>query len=219
MCWNADISINTFVFACFALIFIFFTNTFTKYKLKEFENSLVYLYFFLIATMQLLEFFIWRNLKNKSINTLVSKIASFVVILQPLTIMLMIPHLNIRYYLLSIYSIFIMVYLVYKKLYNPIHFYSHVAKNGHLTWEWVNLKGYEYIFYFGYVLLYLFSLLSINNFVFSFFVILMLVVSFIFHFKYNTFGSMWCWLTNLILIYFIVQILIIKPYYEYNGLC
>jgi hypothetical protein len=219
MCWNADISINTFVFACFALVFIYFTNTFTKYKLKEFENPLVYLYFLLIAIMQLLEFFIWRNLKNKSVNTLVSKIASFVVILQPLTIMLMIPNLNIKYYLLTIYAIFIMVYLAYKTLYNPIHFYSHVAKNNHLTWEWVNLSGYEYIFYFGYVLLYLLALLFIDNFVVSFFVILMLVVSFIFHFKYNTFGSMWCWLTNLILIYFLMQILIIKPYYEYNGLC
>jgi hypothetical protein len=219
MCWNADISINTFVFACFALLFIFFTNTFTKYKIKEFENPFVYLYFFLIAIMQLLEFFIWKNLKNKSVNTLVSKIASFVVMLQPLAIMLMIPNLNIRYYLLGIYSIFIMVYLSYKSLYNPIHFYSHVAKNNHLTWEWVNLSGYEYIFYFGYVLLYLLALLFINNFVVSFFIILMLVVSFIFHFKYNTFGSMWCWLTNLILLYFVVQILIIKPYYEYNGLC
>jgi len=219
MCWNADISINTFVFACFALLFILFTNTFTKYKLKEFENPLVYVYFFLIAIMQLLEFFIWRNLKNKSVNTLVSKIASFVVILQPLTIMLMIPNLNIRYYLLSIYVVFMIFYLSYKTLYNPIQFYSHVAKNNHLTWEWVNLKGYEYIFYFGYVLLYLLALLFINNFVVSFFVILMLVVSFIFNFKYNTFGSMWCWLTNLILLYFLVKILIIKPYYEYNGLC
>ena len=219
MCWNADISINTFVFACFALLFIFFVNTFTKYKLAEFKNPLVYLFFFLIATMQLLEFFIWRNLKNKSINTLVSKIASFVVILQPLTIMLMVPNLNIRYYLLGMYSIFMIVYLAYKQMFNPIHFYSHVAKNGHLTWEWVNLKGYEYVFYFGYVLLYLLALLFLNNFVVSFFVILMLVVSFIFHFKYNTFGSMWCWLTNLTLLYFILQILIIKPYYEYKGLC
>lgn len=42
MCWNADISINTFTFGLFALLFIYIANTYSKYKTKTFENPLVY---------------------------------------------------------------------------------------------------------------------------------------------------------------------------------
>jgi hypothetical protein len=219
MCWNADISINTFVFACFALVFIFFVNTFTKYKLTEFKNPLVYLFFLLVTSMQLIEFFLWKNLKNKSMNTLLSKIASFIVILQPLPLILMIPMLNIRYCVLIIYSIFITGYLLYKKLYSPIHFYTYVEKNKHLSYGWANLKGYETIFMFIQPLFYVVSLLFINNFILSIFVILFLCLSMIFYFKNNTYGTMWCWMTNFILLYFILKILIIKPFYEYKSLC
>jgi hypothetical protein len=57
MCWNQDISINTFLFACLSLLFIFLTNKFTKYKTKTFDNPLVYLFFLVVASMQLIEFF------------------------------------------------------------------------------------------------------------------------------------------------------------------
>ena len=36
MCWNEDISLNTFLFGSFSLLFIFLSNTWSKYKLKEF---------------------------------------------------------------------------------------------------------------------------------------------------------------------------------------
>ena len=169
--------------------------------------------------MQLIEFFLWKNLKNKSMNTLLSKIASFIVILQPLPLILMIPTLNIRYYVLGIYFIYMTLYLMYKSLYSPIQFSTYVEKNKHLSWGWANLKGYETIFIFIQPLFYVVSLLLINNFVLSLFVILFLCLSIIFYFKNNTYGTMWCWITNLILLYFIVNILIIKPFYEYKSLC
>jgi hypothetical protein len=46
-----------------------------------------------------------------------------------------------------------------------------------------------------------------------------MIVSFFFYFKDGTFGSMWCWVINLFLLYFIVHILLIQPFLEYNGLC
>jgi hypothetical protein len=57
MCWNQDISINTFLFVCLTLLFIFITNTFTKYKTPFFNNPLMYLLLLLGASMQLIEFF------------------------------------------------------------------------------------------------------------------------------------------------------------------
>ena len=38
---------------------------------------------------------------------------------------------------------------------------------------------------------------------------------------YNTltWGSMWCWISNSVLLYFLIQILFISPYNEYKMLC
>jgi len=219
MCWNQHISLNTFLFSCFALLFIYVTNRFTKYKSKNFENPLVFLYLLEIAVIQLIEFFLWRNLKNKSMNELLSKIASFIVTIQPFTVMLMISNSTIKYSLLFVYVLFILFYLEYKRLYNPIQFHTSVGKNGHLSWEWMNFTGYENIFYVFHLLLHILALLLINNSVLSLFIIISLIISMITNFKYNTFGTIWCWTTNFLLLYFIIDILIIQPYYEYNGLC
>lgn len=219
MCWNQDISINTFIFACLALLFIFFTNTFTKYKTKTFDNHLVYLFFLEVAAMQLIEFFLWRNLKNKSLNKLFSQIASVVVLIQPLTLMLMIPNIIIKFVIILLYLIFVIAYYVYRRIYNPIIFHTSIGTNGHLSWEWMNYKGYENIFSFIYLLFFVTSLLFIKNTLLCLFVLISLIISLFLYYKYDTFSSMWCWYVNLFLLYFIIDILIIKPFYEYNGLC
>ena len=218
MCWNQDISINTFIFSILALFFIYYTNTFTRYKTPLFDNPIVYLFIFSVVSMQLIEFFLWRNLKNPFINKYLSKLASFLFILQPLFLILIIPILSTRYMMLFIYSIFMLTYLFYKQMYSPINFHTSVGKNGHLSWEFVNLKGYETIFTFFYLLIYISTAFIINNFLLIIFLIPSFLIS-LFYYKDNTFGTMWCWLSNLFLLYLIIDILIIKPYSEYNGLC
>jgi hypothetical protein len=52
MCWNQDISLNTFLFACSALIFIYLASTYTKYKSDTFKNPLVYLFLFEVAEFE-----------------------------------------------------------------------------------------------------------------------------------------------------------------------
>jgi hypothetical protein len=162
------------MFACFSLIFIFLTNYFTKYKVIEFKNPIIYLFLFVVASMQLIEYFLWKNLNNKTLNMLLSNISSFIIFIQPLIIMTMIPTLNIKYAIMFIYTLFITIYLRYRLLYNPINFYTVIGKNGHLSWEWMNLKGYENIFYIGYLILYITSLLLINNFVIALFILTLL---------------------------------------------
>jgi len=51
MCWNADISLNTFIFGLFSMIFIFITNTYTKYKTQTFNNPLMYLFLGVVISM------------------------------------------------------------------------------------------------------------------------------------------------------------------------
>lgn len=219
MCWNSDISMNTFIFAIFTLIFIFLTNTYSKYKTETFKNPLVYLFIFEVALMQLIEFFLWKNLKNNKINELLSRIACIIVLLQPFTIMLMIKRINIKYFLLSLYSLFLILLYINTKLHHKNSFHTSIGINGHLSWEWMNYKGYENIFLIIFLLFYIIPSLFINNFLLFLFILVSMIISFIQYFNYNTFGSMWCWFVNLFLLCFIINIIIIKPYYEYNNLC
>jgi hypothetical protein len=151
-------------------------------------------------------------------NEYLSKLASFVIILQPFFLILLIPILKIRYFMLSFYLFFMAAFLMYKKIYSPINFHTSVGTNGHLSWDFLKHKGYEYIVDIAYLFFYLSTVFILNNPLLYIFLIPSFLIS-IFYFKYNTFGSMWCWISNLFLLYFIVNILLIQPYYEYNGLC
>lgn len=220
MCWNQDISLNTFIFASMSLLFIFFTNTYSKYKLRAFENPLVYLFLFQVSVMQLIEFFLWRNLKDKSLNEDLSRLASFIVTSQPVTIMLMIQNTTIKYSFLFIYAVFLICYFTFKNNYSPITFHTSIGKTGHLRWDWINSSGYgNKLLLFISLLLYGVAFLFITNKEIAAVGLLTLFISLFFYYKDNTFGSMWCWLYNLIFLYFIVNILLIQPFYEYNGLC
>jgi len=219
MCWNQDISINTFLFACLALLFIFLTNTFTKYKSKTFDNPFVYLFLLVVSFMQMIEFLLWRNLKNKIINERLSKTASFLITLQPMILMFMIPNLTIKYCMLLFYLLFIIVYFEYKLIYNPIHFQTTIGKNGHLSWEWMNFTGYENIWCVIYLSFYILSAILMNDFLLASVIISSVLISLFYLFKYNTFSTIWCWVVNIFLLYFIIDILLIQPYYEYNSLC
>ena len=215
MCWNSDVSINTFIFGILSFIFIYLAS-YTKYKEDKF-NPFVYLFLLEIVSMQLIEYFIWKNLNNKK-NNFYSWLGSILVFIQPITVMFIIST-NIKYLLMLIYFLFIIIYFTYRHFYNPIFFHSSVGKNGHLSWDWMKYKGYENIFLFIYLFIYVVSLLYIDYPLLKYFTIFALFLSLLFNFKYNTFSSMWCWYTNIILLFIIVNILLIKPYYEYNGLC
>lgn len=217
MCWNAEISMNTFLFACFTLTFIYFTNTYTRYKSPTF-NPLVYLYLFVVASMQLIEFFIWRNLKDKSINKLFTEIATVNITLQPLILMLMIESPWVRYVMLGLYALFIIVYQGYKTFVSPFEFHTSVY-NGHLKWDWADGDGIEKGIHFYYLALYVAAFLLIRNPLLTLFGLTSMILTFYLYFKDGTFGSMWCWLLNIFLLYFVVNILLIQPFLEYNGLC
>ena len=218
MCWNADISINTFLFSCFALSFIYLTNTYTKYKTPSFDHPLVYLFFGLVVSMQLLEYFVWKNLNNNRVNTLLSKLISANVMIQPFIVMCMIESSLIRYTLMGLYVFFVIVFRLYKVYVNPFVFQTSVHK-GHLKWEWIQNKGIDVAMQWTYLAFYVAAFLLITNPLLTLFGLCSMFLTFYLYFKDGTFGSMWCWFLNIFLLYFIVDILLIQPFLEYNGLC
>ena len=70
MCWNKDISLNTFLFSSFILVLIIYNNTYTQYKINELDNIWMYLFFASFIFMQLIEYFIWRNINDPVYNNL-----------------------------------------------------------------------------------------------------------------------------------------------------
>lgn len=211
MCWNADVSINTFLFACFSLIFIFITNRYTRYKTPFFDNFFMYFLFFNIASIQLMEYFLWNNLENKTTNIKLSKLLNVLIFLQPLILILMIPTIFIRYVMLFIYAIYVIVFLITKR-----HFYTSIGKNGHLRWEWISDEGYGIFSFFAFLLLYIIPVLYINNSKLTFILLTLMGLSLLFYFKYHTFGTMWCWVSNFCFLYFLIDILLIHPYLNHS---
>lgn len=220
MCWNADISLNTFLFSCFAMVFIYITNTYTKYKTPSFDNGLVYLFIGLGVSMQLLEFFLWRNLNNKKRNAFLTKIIASDIALQPFILMFLIKNPILRYGLLALYILFIAIYLVYKLWIGPFFaFQTTVSKNGHLSWSFHGPKSSEKLTLFIYLAFYVTALFLIDNLTIRWFCLITLLISGILYYKDYTIGSMWCWMINLVFLYFIVHILLIQPFMDYNKLC
>jgi hypothetical protein len=226
MCWNEHISMNTFLFSCFALVFIYITNTYSKYKTPLFDHPLFYVFAFLVASMQLLEYFLWRNLHDKKWNTLLSKAGLLLLFSQLFVLMLIVENPLFRYSLLIFLFLGSFVLYVYSQR-HPIVFKTREA-GGHLSWDWIVFPGISpwmnlCILTIGLLLYFIpFFLIKGNQ---NSKMQLILVSIFLYLFCYlvgkkdHTYGSLWCWAINLFFLYFIVDILLVQPFYEYNGLC
>jgi len=220
MCWNENVSLNTFVFSTLTLLFIWYNNKYTQYKINEFKNGYCYLVLFSFSFMQFIEYFLWKSIHTKNIemNKTFSALGLILVrIVQPLSILLLIPKMynTLKYLLFILYfSVLIIVY-TYKYFYNPVDFKTTIDKNDSLNWKWVYLQNYERIVFVIYMLIFLTLFLTYP--VYAFFVSLFLLYSVIIY--KNSFGSMWCFLTNSIFIWFLFKILIVLPYLEKNKIC
>lgn len=212
MCWNADISLNTFLFGLFALLFVFFTQTFSKYKIALFSNPFIYVFLLEVISVQFVEFLLWRNLNNKRVNGALSYLCSWLVGIQPPTLALLIEEPTPRNTLLVLYGILVLVYYGFRQQMNPSQFHTTVAKNGHLKWNWLNLNGYENTFLFAFLAFYLLPMIFIRNNLLTSVIVVTMAVSLYFYYTAGSFGSMWCWMSNVGFLLLLVYILLVLPF-------
>jgi hypothetical protein len=137
-------------------------------------------------------------------------------IIQPVSILLIIPkgYEMIKYSLSIIYFLTLAIVSIYKQIYNPIDFTTPIDNNGHLYWKWLDLYNYERIVFVLYVII--FCTLYLTYPIATSILLIFLVYT---YFKYSSFSSMWCWMCNSVLLYFLFKILFVLPYKEYNALC
>lgn len=217
MCWNQYVSINTFVFGIFVLLLVRFNNLYSSYKIDFFENNYAYFFILSVITMQFIEFLLWRNINNTLINKIISIFGLILLALQPFTSILLIENnIQLRNKLLTIYSIPAIIFLIYTIYTTNIH--TIISKIGHLSWQWTNnktpfLNFIVLIFY----LVFLFLPLVYNKYYKAF---IFLIIFLIFRYYYSKDGSansLWCFSVNLIMLYFLIQILILLPFNEMSS--
>jgi len=188
MCWNASISLNTFVFSSFASLFAYFNN----------ENKILNVIFYLsFITMQLIEYFVWsRTFSNK----LLSQIAFLVIFCQPIFNIISIEkRQKLIPYLLVAYTLFLTIVFTTTISLNSIDFSMVPGKNGHLSWKWLNFNLLTILIWY----MFLSSRWIIDEMYITLILItLLLIISIILYKDTQTWGSLWCW--YVILHHFIV---------------
>ena len=133
MCWNEHVSSNTFLFSSFVLGLIIYNNTFTKYKIQELNNTWIYLFIASFVFMQLIEFFIWRNINNKFYNNLFSILGLLLLFVQPIASIMILQNVELRNLLLASYLLVATPYSIYE--FSTKHIHTVVSKHGHLKWK------------------------------------------------------------------------------------
>jgi hypothetical protein len=191
MCWNSKVSLQTFIFSTTPLILCLYFN------LIDIPQYLIYQTFF---SMQLIEYFLWTNLKNKYWNRIFSIIGFILLIL--LSAFSIYGNQN-KYtlYVLALYFLFVF-YVVYTI---PINFYTTIASNKHLAWNWIKLPLYIIIIwtlFFMYTTIYSFYYGNYKDLTIIMFTSFIYLISLYSYYDSNTFGTMWCWIANANAIYF-----------------
>lgn len=182
MCWNASVSINTFLFSTFAVILAVGNNVLSPVQ------ALFYMSF---ISMQFIEYLIWsKTFSNRNL----SMISLLLIVSQPIFSLLCIKDKNLLFPLLIGYSLFV-VYILSR--WNTIDFRTIKSSNGHLSWKWldfpvIGILIWMFFFFISFIInktyLYLISGL-----------IIVIACYVLFH-ETQTWGSLWCWISNAVAI-------------------
>ena len=209
MCWNATVSLNTFLFSGFVLSLIIYNNAFTQYKIQELNNKWVYVFIASFALMQLVEFFIWKYINNPFYNNVVSICATLLLLMQPIASIMILTNVQLRNLLLISYLLPTVSYSIYA--FSSKHVHSVVSKRGHLDWQFIesSLIGWMFWLFF-----FLFSIVYEKKWVGLIFVVVTLITTFLNYRNDNALGSMWCWSVNSLMIYYAIYLLIYLPFLD-----
>jgi len=214
MCWNASVSLNTFLFSSFILALIIYNNLFTQYKIQELNNTWIYLFLASFIFMQLIEFFIWKNINDKFYNNIFSICGTLLLFVQPIVSIMILSNIQLRNFLLLFYLLLAIPYSTYKYFTKNIH--SVISESGHLRWNFFETTPLTWIVW---LFFFLFSFIYEKQYFGFIFGLIMLCITFINYKNDHTVWSMWCWSVNSIMIYYAFYLLIYLPFIEKKNIC
>jgi hypothetical protein len=215
MCWNKEVSLNTFLFSGFVLLLIIYNNKYTKYKTLELDNFWIYLFLATIILVQLDEYFIWKYIKNSYYNTFYTIIIQSIFFIQPVISLMILNNKNLRNLLICIYLIVMIPFATY--IFFTKRMYAEVSSKGHLSYN-NYLNAYPMIFFF-WVCLFLFSFFYNRTYQGFLFGLITFLVIFYNYQEDKSIASMWCWIVNSVMIYYAARLLFYLPFLENQNLC
>jgi len=187
MCWNQSVSLNTFLLGLFAGSLALYNKVLTPL------GALGMLSF---ISMQLVEYFAWRNLGNKEIISLLSKVGLGLILVQPMLVHATRLKTNV------VPLVYIGCILLFYSFYTTT-FSMHKASNGHLSWTWLPTSP---LFISLWLMFFILPFLYAKDYLFFFIILMTALISLYTYYKDNTWGSMWCWFANLYSLYLLYVI-------------
>lgn len=196
MCYNPIVSLTTFIFGCISAIIIY--NLTIKYR----PFILILLSF---TSMQFLEFLAWTYYNNSYINGILSKIGLFIIIIQMFLMQFLLLKDKYKNLSLIIFGIFIIIFIIFQL--PKVDFRMKKGENKHLIWYWLDLPLFYIIIGLSFYLIPAYFNKYNNKFLFVF-ALITLIISLYYYYKYKTWGTMWCYISNLLWIIFFIFLII-----------
>lgn len=199
MCWSAEVSLNTFLFAAFVSGLGLWNGAFTlPYVLGLLTFS----------SMQLLEYFMWTHIGNAAKVTLLSKLGMLLIFLQPLAFMMRIEDVATRGYATAAYLLFAAVYLMWIRPLHQTRWNTRVAKNGHLQWEWLTAPfwaAFIWVCFLACHNLFVHKDMTQAFIRMGIFFFIPFIISYVLYAQHGTWGSVWCHISNLVFAWFLFK--------------
>jgi hypothetical protein len=189
MCWNAEVSLNTFIFGMISMIIVIIFNK-ISYNIILFTLTL--------TLIQLLEYYTWKNIDNIDIIYNLSIIGYLIISIQLIILNYTLLNNNDKPVALIILIILIIYIFIYN--YQNNKFNMEIGENKHLIWHWIDIPLPILIII---MVLYIYPAFRYNYISFAVMVIILLP-SLYYYYKYKTWGTMWCYYSNIIWIILII---------------
>jgi hypothetical protein len=189
MCWNAEVSLQSFGIGIVAILL-------GLYHGLSLPTALFCL---TIVFMQLIEYIVWSNYADKKVNYLASLGAVFLLWLQPIASILTLPG-SLRSSLLIPYLSLTGAGLLFGFSSSKDNLRMYRGTNGHLVWDWLQRDMKTYLSLIVYFVFLLLPLVLSQEFVLLGLSLLTLGASLFSFYDANTWGSMWCWIVNYLVV-------------------
>ena len=194
MCFNASVSLNTFIFGFIMAIIAYYT--------KIIHNSTIII-LLSFSAIQLLEYFTWTYYNNKKINKILSYIGLIIILTQIYLLNYYLPPANISRFILILLFIILILFIIIQL--PKIKFAMTRGKNKHLIWHWLDLPIIWIIIGLSF---YIIPILFTRNLFIIIIYLLVLAISLYFYWNYKTWGSMWCYFSNSLWVFVLIKIII-----------
>lgn len=192
MCWNPEVSLATYLFSVIPLVVLTFYYKVISFPLFLGVHSWI--------SMQLIEFFLWIFIENAALNMFFSAVGLAVILSQPFFFILSMDGFQYMYHVLALYIFTVLVFFSFHK----VEFKTAVAGNGHLLWKWIDFPAYFAFIWVAFLAFRPFYLYFSNPAKNSIELLALLFILGGFGISYYTFlesktwGSMWCWMANIL---------------------